>query len=397
MSEDIPAKTLNEADDESSANIATVTEAGVISDKDSSGNSLQRHRLQKPVVIALLLMLVVGLVYWLYQRSTHVYSSDARISADMIDISSKVSGWIVEFPVSSGDSLETGDILASIDDREIRLRLKELEADLAAMASQYEATQAEIIMVEQQTSGGLQVAESQNSAAQALLANSDSELAFRAKEWQRAQTLREKKIIAQQGYESAQTFYQKAQHSRLTALASVANAQAKKIEAQAAQSRLAVLASELARQRHQRESLEAQVERQRVDLQDRHMVSPQFGIVDRVFVDRGEYVQPGRRLLLMHNPEQVWVSANIKETQIRHIEVGQSVAIKIDAYPDKKFSGVVEKIGQAATSQFALLPNTNPSGNFTKVTQRLTVKVALEQQEGLLKPGMMVEVAIKTR
>lgn len=287
-------------------------------------------------------------------------------------------------------------MIASIDSREIRLKLKELEADLSALASQYQATQAEIVMVEQQTDGGLQVANSQLTAAQSLLASSDSELAFRTKEWERAQTLRKKKIIAQQGYESAQTFYQKAQQARQTALASVAIAQAKKVEASAAQSRLAVLERGLARQRYQRESLEAQIERQRIDLQDRHMISPQTGTIDKVFVDSGEYVQPGRRLLLMHDPNKVWVNANIKETQIRHIAVGQAVAIKVDAYPDIKFSGVVEKIGHAVTSQFALLPNTNPSGNFTKVTQRLTIKVAIDQHDSQLRPGMMVEVAIKT-
>lgn len=388
MSEDLPAKSVIESADDDVLETTDVAAA----DKASGGNTL----IPKPVAIVAVLIIAIAFCYWLYQRATHVYSDDARISADMIDISSKVSGWIVEFPVSSGDKLNPGDVIASIDSREIRLKLKELEADLSALASQYQATQAEIVMVEQQTDGGLQVANSQLTAAQSLLASSDSELAFRTKEWERAQTLRKKKIIAQQGYESAQTFYQKAQQARQTALASVAIAQAKKVEASAAQSRLAVLERGLARQRYQRESLEAQIERQRIDLQDRHMISPQTGTIDKVFVDSGEYVQPGRRLLLMHDPNKVWVNANIKETQIRHIAVGQAVAIKVDAYPDIKFSGVVEKIGHAVTSQFALLPNTNPSGNFTKVTQRLTIKVAIDQHDSQLRPGMMVEVAIKT-
>ena len=100
---------------------------------------------------------------------------------------------------------------------------------------------------------------------------------------------------------------------------------------------------------------------------------------------------------MMHDPDNVWVDANIKETEIRRLRPGQSVDVSVDAYPDEVFVGTIEKIGHAATSQFSLLPSTNPSGNFTKVTQRLTVKIALQQRDGLLKPGMMVEVSIDIR
>ena len=118
------------------------------------------------------------------------------------------------------------------------------------------------------------------------------------------------------------------------------------------------------------------------------------GIVDKVFVDTGEYMVPGQRVLLMHNPETVSITANIKETQIRHVRVGMPVSIQVDAYPDRVFAGSVEKVGDTATSQFSLLPSTNPSGNFTKVTQRIAVKIAVDQSDNLLKPGMMAEVDI---
>ena len=106
---------------------------------------------------------------------------------------------------------------------------------------------------------------------------------------------------------------------------------------------------------------------------------------------------PGQRIALIHNPDEVWVKANIKETEIRHLALGQSVDITVDAYPGEAFAGEIVRIGNAATSQFALLPNTNPSGNFTKVTQRLPVKISVSQQGEKLKPGMMVEVAIDIR
>lgn len=139
------------------------------------------------------------------------------------------------------------------------------------------------------------------------------------------------------------------------------------------------------------------MQRYAIDLSDRHMLAPSAGIIDNVYIDSGEYVLPGMRIMLMHNPADIWVSANVKETEVKYLKVGQTVDVSVDAYPDKQFTGTVEKIGHAATSQFALLPSTNPSGNFTKVTQRLTVKISLPQEELLLRPGMMVEVAIDIR
>lgn len=382
--------------EKSKAEAVAATSTDNAADSAVLAGSPQRDVWKKRLVAVALLILFVVFGYWLFQRMTHVYTDDARISADMIDISSKVSGWIVEFPVSSGDALQYGDVIAVIDSREIRFKLKELEADRAALASQYQSREAEKVMVEQQTTGAVQVAESQLNAAQAALAASESELEFRHKEWQRAQTLRNKKIIPQKDFESARTLYQQARQARQVLSASVSTAQARLVEANAARSRLAVLESDMAQLRHRQESLAAQIERQTIDLQDRRMIAPKSGIVDRVFVDSGEYVQPGRRLLLMHDPDSISVSANIKETQVRHIEVGQAVAITVDAYPDQAFTGSVEKIGHAVTSQFALLPSTNPSGNFTKVTQRLTIKIAIDQVDARLKPGMMVEVAIQT-
>jgi len=99
--------------------------------------------------------------------------------------------------------------------------------------------------------------------------------------------------------------------------------------------------------------------------------------------------------MLIHNPAAVWVEANIKETDIRHLEPGMPVDVSIDAYPDRHFTGTIARIGQAATSEFALLPNPNPSGNFTKVTQRLPVRVALEPSDVALRPGMMAVVNIE--
>ena len=98
--------------------------------------------------------------------------------------------------------------------------------------------------------------------------------------------------------------------------------------------------------------------------------------------------------MLIHDPNNIWVEANIKETELRHLKVGMPVRLSVDAFPDHEFKGTVERIGQAATSEFALLPNPNPSGNFTKVTQRVPIRISVAQEDGMLRPGMLVVVEI---
>jgi membrane fusion protein (multidrug efflux system) len=169
------------------------------------------------------------------------------------------------------------------------------------------------------------------------------------------------------------------------------------LEAEAARARLTVLERELQTRQFERDSLALQVEQKQVILDDHRIIASGPGLVDKTFVNAGEYVVPGQRLVIMHDPDDIWVDANVKETEVRYLQPGQVVKVTVDAYTNQKFEGVLERIGNAATSQFSLLPSANPSGNFTKVTQRIPVRISLEQQQGLLKPGMMVEVAIEHR
>ena len=107
------------------------------------------------------------------------------------------------------------------------------------------------------------------------------------------------------------------------------------------------------------------------------------------------HVDEGQRLLSLHDPSDIWVQANIRETDLGRVEVGQAVRITVDAYPDEALTGRVERIGRAANSEYALLPRLNEAGTFTKVTQRIELRIGLEDTETLLKPGMMVVVDIE--
>ena len=144
----------------------------------------------------------------------------------------------------------------------------------------------------------------------------------------------------------------------------------------------------------QKEGLRAQRGQQTLDLGRREIRAAFDGVIDQTFIDAGEFVTAGTRLLMYHNPSEIWIDVNIKETDVRKITVGAPARVKIDAYPGQVFDARVSEVGGAATSQFALLPNPNPSGNFTKVTQRIPVRLEIVQQHIPLRPGMMVEATI---
>jgi membrane fusion protein (multidrug efflux system) len=346
---------------------------------------------------ALVLLTTAGLALlgaWIYDRFSHVYVDDARITADVISISSRVSGWITKLSVAEGDTIKAGDVLVAIDDRDAKLRLAELDARLLSIDAERERLSAEKQMVDRQTSSQYKMRNSQLRAVQAALAGRQSDLELARTDFERTKKLLARRVVSRQRWEERRKTFRVAEHNYQQALAEVAAARASLVEAAADREKLVVLDRELAALIHQKTEIRAQHDRQTLDMRDRIIRSPISGVVDKKFVNVSEYVSAGQRLLMIHDPNKIWVSANVRETDIKHLKLGSTASVTVDAYPDKIYRGKITRIGNAATSEFALLPTPNPSGNFTKIAQRLAIRIELEKKNSLLRPGMMVEVDI---
>lgn len=365
------------------------TDAGLPS--PSSG---LRRGIGRTLLVAAVLVGIAGLTYWVYGRYTNVVVYDARIKADMIMISSRIDGWVIDVPASEGLSVEVDAPLIKIDGRESAILLREIDAQRKSLQAERDQIEAEVRMIDQQTRGRFEAARAALTASRAAKAGMDSELEQVKNDFDRGQSLLNKKVISRQRWESLRTAYRMAGQQVLKGEADVAQANAAVVEAHADRQRMDVLRGRIASLRFDEERLGTQKERQQLDLADRTIKAPSKGTIDRTFIEPGEYVARGQRLLLMHNSAVVWVEANVKETDIRNVKLGAIAKISVDAYPDLVVVGEVVRIGNAATNQFALLPSPNPSGSFTKITQRLPVKIAVPQTDGLLRPGMMVEVEI---
>ena len=355
----------------------------------------QFGRIARNIVLGLLA--ISGLILmgaWIYDRFKHVYIDDARITAGVISISSRVSGWITRISVLEGDTIKKGDVLVSIDDRDATLRLAELDARLLSIDAERARLGAEKQMVDRQTSSQYKMRNSQLRAVQAALAGRQSDLDLAKTDFERTKKLLARKVVSRQRWEERRKTFRVAEQGYQQTLAEVAAAKASLVEAGADREKLLVLDLQLAALIHQKTGIQAQHDRQTLDMRDRVIRSPINGVVDKSFVNASEYVSAGQRLLMVHDPQKIWVAANVRETDIKYLKLGSAAGVTVDAYPDQTFRGKITRIGNAATSEFALLPTPNPSGNFTKIAQRLPIRIELETKSTLLRPGMMVEVDI---
>ncbi len=348
-------------------------------------------------LIVLAALLSVG--RWGYWQWSHVSETDARVKAATIAVSSRVSGWIVDIPVSDGARISKGDVLVEIDSRESKLRLAEHGSQISALAAEREQITAQIELIDLTTARRVDALRSRAESAQVAVQAGREQYDLARAEFERSRALLKDGVVSRQRLDQVQAELSRAQERHEKARSNLAAALADVAEAEAERGQIKVLASRIEELSYEEAQIAAQRDRQGLDVADRTIKSAVTGIVSETFVDMGEYVNPGQRLMLVHNPDAIWVEANIKETDIRHLSPGMAVDVSFDAYPNETFQGTVERIGQAATSEFALLPNPNPSGNFTKVTQRLPVRIAIDQANGKLRPGMMaiVDIAIPGR
>ncbi|GAA5174340.1 MULTISPECIES: HlyD family secretion protein [Halomonadaceae] len=373
----------------------------------SSTNPLRRFTTKAKYQLAGLAIVLILVLLWgaqaIYYGLSHVSAQDARVMASQVTVSSRLSGWVTGFSITEGDRLAKGDTVARLysepDAQELAMR----KASVAAMQARRDYEQARLELAEKQFQGGLNIAAQQLESFKAAEAAAKARLVQARKDYQRSDALLDKRSISQQqrdenyyAYLAAQAEYRQAQQQVAVGQAQSDNAHVGFLNgAQMPLPNPSVLRIQLRIADQELAQAQAKLEQEKLRIADLQVPSPIDGVVNKTLIDEGEYVSAGQPILMMHDPDKLWVEANIKETDIGELRVGQPVAISVDAYPDATFAGHVSVIGRAATSQFALLPNPNPSGNFTKITQRIPVRIALDDGPiELIGPGMMVEANI---
>jgi len=363
-------------------------------DEHSSARTglLRSRKFQIFVVIGL--AVAVAAVFWLHERSRHVYANDARVAAHVVAVSSEVAGKLVELKVVAGQRVRKGQLLARIEPRDARFSLAEAEANLENLDAQQQQVRAQQAAIRSRVGEATGASTAAVRAAEAELGVRRAELAAAQRSFERTRSLLAQGFVSRSRFDEDQARLRAAEENVERARAQIASARANLGVTRSETDQVAVLEEQVDSIRAQKQALEAGRGQRQLDLA-RTEIRAQFdGVVDQTFVDAGEYVSPGTRILMYHDPSDIWIDANVKETEFRKIAPGAPATVQVDAYPGREFEARVSELGGAATSQFALLPNPNPSGNFTKVTQRLPIRLQLRRADPALKPGMMVEATI---
>ena len=303
-------------------------------DEDIESTPIYR---KKRILIPLLIFIVIGVAawYWYMGNKGYVSTDDAFIDADKATISSKILGRIINLKAAEGDTVYAGQVLIRLDTIDLKAQEKQF---IAATASATESISLSKVNLE------------------------------KAKEdFDRAKSQYKDNIITKEQYDHA----------------------AKALDA--AQAEYNISLTKPALSKAQQEVVEAQ-------LKNGTIYSPISGIIAKKWVLEGDVIQPGQPVYTIFDSKNIWITAEFEETRLGLIAPGDQVEISVDSYPDKKFTGRVYQIGSNTASEFSLIPPNNASGNFTKVTQRVPVKILFDNTNNFsLLPGMSVEVRVKEK
>lgn len=420
----------------------------------------QKRILIIPLGIVLLGLALYFLGDWLIFRWRYVSTDDAQVKGNLISLSAKVFGRIINLLVEEGDSIQPEQILVELDPKDYVASQAQAQANLEMARHDLAKAITQISLIKERVFQGINIAQVALREARENLKLAEEELTLQTervekeiaraqanlkgaqarvleakatrenarKEFERLAELFRQNYIAENSRDAAETNWQVAESKYQLALESekealsqleLAEANRRSIELKKQNVLLAQQVLQKARinlqlaqeetkqislQEKQIEVLKARVKEAeaagqlaKLRLIETKVISPISGVVAKRFVDRGQIVQAGQPLLVVNDPKEKWVVANVEETKIRKVRPGAKVKVEVDAFPGREFEGQVEFIGSTALSEFSLFPAENPSGNFIKITHRLPVRISVQDKDNLLKPGMMVVVAIESK
>ncbi len=349
--------------------------------------ALKLPRFRVPVSVWRILSFVAAaLVLYLFVSRWNRWEGDARwqttddayLQADLTPLSAQVPGYVQAVPVQDYASVKAGQVIVQIDASQYRAQVEQAQADMLAAEAQIEQVQAQFPLLE----ANLRAALATEDATAAQLAQSGRDLA-------RARRLLTTGSSSTEEVEKADTARAQlsAQLAANRAQADAVSRQINLLHAQLDAAKAALLARQAALKLAQ------------INLGYTRITAPEDGVIGLRQVFAGQFIAAGTQVTTISNLPHVWVLANYKETQLTHVRIGQGATVTVDSFPGAKLRGHVVAISPASGAELALLPPDNATGNFTKIVQRIAVKIAIDDPGGLaalLRPGMSVVPSIDT-
>jgi membrane fusion protein (multidrug efflux system) len=409
--------------------VAESTSTAVQAPPDDSTEVAQPKRSRKGVIIIVVLVLAL-IAAGLYWRSTFSEDTDdAQINGHLIQVSARIAGQVVKVDVDENQVVKKGDVIAQLDPRDYQVAVESAQASLASARAFAAAAQVNVPITTINTgsnlnsasadvtgaTAGVSQAQQQLAAAHARVAQAEANNIKAQADLERYKPLVEKDVISKQQYDAsvaaadaakaavadAHATEQAASDGVRVANEKVAQAQAGFRNAQSGPQQVAAQSARAKQALAQVEQAQAQLDQANLNLSYTRIVAPAAGIITRKSVEINQNVSVGQNLLTLVSLEGLWVTANFKETQLRHMGPGQPVEVEVDA-TGKKYHGKVTQIGGATGSVLSLFPPENATGNYVKVVQRVPVRIDFENLDNedpnhALRPGLSVEPKVRVK
>ena len=343
-----------------------------------------------------------------YDHAQHFETTDnAQVETHTSPVLARTAGYLKAVNVADFTEIKAGDTLALIDDAEARIAVAQAEADAAAAQADYENARATLSTAQTDLKNAKTGIENANLNVKSVASNAAVIAVRRDKAFadlQRDQKLFSEKAITQKQLEDSKARYDELVKSYDAAIDQQAFSKGgvSTNEGQLArvQSQMQSLSAQLKRAEAGIGLRRAQLEQAKLRLSFTRILAPISGKIGKKNMEPGQFIQPGQTLCTVVNDASYWIVANFKETQIGRMTEGQAVDIKLDAFPNKKITGKIVSLSEATGAKFALLPPDNASGNFIKTTQRLPVKISIDNADevkSLLRAGLSAEVEVRVK
>jgi membrane fusion protein, multidrug efflux system len=404
----MPVRAEPQADD---GDRRTGKERRVVSERRALGFFREHPRAKWIVAVVAVALLVGGAFVWRYY-SVRESTDDAQIDGHINPISPRVTGTVVRVLHDDNQLVEAGTLLVELDPRDYEVAVERARADLANAQANAVAANVGVPLTQTTSSSQLVAADANVKAsereiesARARLNESQANFAKVTADLKRMELLIAKDEISHQQYDATVAAYNSAKANVDAAGAGVAGAEAKAAQAQAQAEAARTVPEQLKVTKARAGAATAEVQRAisalaqaELNLKYTKIYAPVTGVLSKRNVEPGQVLQAGQPVFSIVNLDDIWTTANFKETQLRNMRVGQKASIKVDAY-GHEYRGTIESVGAATGARFSLLPPENATGNYVKVVQRIPVRIRFEKGEDpghQLRPGMSVEPTVYT-
>jgi membrane fusion protein, multidrug efflux system len=407
----------------------------VADEKPEQENSSQDQQPEKPkprrrfIIFGIVALLVVGAALFWWHSTYYEDTDDAQVNGHLIQISSRIAGQIIKVSVEENEAVQKGDVLAEIDPKDFQVAEQQAEANLQSAEASYEAAKVNVPVTtintgSTLTSAGADVhgstaqiaqAERQLDAAKARVLEAQANATKSQADLDRYKPLVEKDVISKQQFDAAVDTAEANKAALTEAQANViaaedavrvsrdrlAQSEASFKNAQTAPQQVAIQKAKADQAAALVAQAQAQLDQAQLNLSYTKIVAPEAGIVTRKSVEINQNVSVGQNMMTLVSLDNIWITANFKETQLEHMRAGQPVVISVDAYGGRKYDGKITQIGGATGSVLSLFPPENATGNYVKVVQRVPVRIDLtnpeQNSDHLLRPGLSVEPKVTVK